>query len=122
MPTKPIKIGNYFTYGKGTILAQTKIHLTDMYLQAQEDINKAMVEEKMYQQRIKSLKSEIKELQSNQKWLEDLDIGYHDSVEEYFLNLKSKDNGIDVLSGKDYDALKEEHEKLKTLYMKMILN
>jgi|TARA_R110000824_G_scaffold54231_1_gene149679 hypothetical protein len=129
MPTSKIKIGNYNTYGYGTVMGQTKIHLTEMYMRAQKDIHGLMMDKKIRDHEMKDMKIKNiailklnKTYRDNQEWLDSLDIGHFESVEDYFMNLKAKENGIDVLSGKDYDSLKEEHDKLKSLYMKMILN
>jgi hypothetical protein len=128
MPTAQIKLGKY-TNGKGTLEGQVKKNLVEWALQAQSDIQAHQMDRKILNQELHESKIKNtailkmnKTYRENQKWLDSLDIGDFESVEDYFMNLKAKENGLDILTGKDYKALEEEHEKLKSLYMKMILN
>ena len=128
MPTSVIKIGKY-NNGRGTLEGQVKKNLVEWSLQAQMDISDLVLEKSTMQEANKELRVKNntlaklnKQYSQNQSWLDNVDLGDFDSFEEYFLNLKAKDNGIDVLSGQDYNSLLEEHEKLKSLYMKLILN
>jgi uncharacterized protein with ATP-grasp and redox domains len=138
MPTSVIKIGKY-TNGKGTLDGQVKKNLVEWAIQAQHDIHELKLNNRIRQSKMIELQNELQKLKQERddfaeglKWVDSLDIGYHDTVQEYIEHMESqltKNQRIHVSNGdnvdfsvSDYKNLVIEHNKLKSLYMKLILN